>query len=305
MDAQQTPPSLPARAGTWARETLTSTAASAQAAPASTAVLVLLTVAHVARLLAGRPPLSALCLSTPALLAHPAAQAYRILSSSLAHSGWMHLLFNVAALGPLLSRRERAGPGAVADLAGLVLAGGLLFLATGAAAAVAPPSLALPTPGCAVGISGAIFGLMTAEAAGPSSTAAHIVLAGGALSIPGRAYPWALIVALQFLIPGLSAAGHVCGALAGEGLGAARRAGLAGDPWGYSGGVGLPVTTGGAGGSSWSARLRAFFQRGAGREGGEWSPLPGEAPDASSAEARAAAGAAAAARAAASAAAGR
>ena len=305
MDAPPPQPSLPARAGAWARDTATSTLASARAAPATSAVLVVLAAAHIARLVAGRPPLSTLCLATPAILGSPLRQAYRLASSALTHAGWVHLLFNLAALGPLLARREAVAPGAVLELAALVLAGGALFVGAGAVAAIAPPAAHLPTPGCAVGISGAIFGLMTA-----SPASAPIPLAGGALTLPGRAYPWALIVALQFLIPGLSAAGHVCGALAGEGLGAARRAGCVGDPWGVgSGGWGLPTTVGGRGGGSAPsllARLRAFFRREGGGQAGEWSPLPGEAPPGagpSAADARAAAGAAAAARAAAAAAA--
>lgn len=304
-------PSAAARAGAWARATLSSTAGAARAAPTTAATLVVLTSLHVARLLAGRPSLSTLCLSTPAILSHPLPQAYRLASSALTHAGWLHLLFNVAALGPLLARREAAtsAAGALGDLTGLVLVGGLLFLGAGALTTLPVLGKGLPTPGCAVGISGAIFGLMTAEASGPSAiSAAPVALAGGALSIPGRAYPWALIVALQLLMPGLSAAGHVCGALAGEGLGGARRAGWLPDPWGC-GGVGLPQTAGGGGGGgeggpSLLSRFRSLFRGGDGAGGPvEWAPLPGEAPDAAAAQARAAAGAAAAARAAAAAAA--
>jgi len=276
-----------------------STSAWARAAPTTTAVLVLLTAAHAGRLAAGRPSLASLCLDGPAILHDPYHQAYRLASSALTHAGWLHLGFNAAALGPLLSRREAAGggAGAVGDLAGLVLAGGLLFLGATAAA----PGLGLPTPGCAVGISGAIFGLMTA-----SPSPAPAVLAGGALTVPGRAYPWALIAALQFLMPGLSAAGHVCGALAGEALGAGRRWGWLADPWGDGGGGSLPTTAGppSAGAPAWRARMSAFFRRGGGEGADGWTPLPaGEAPSqaASAAEVRAAAAAAAEARAAAAA----
>ena len=100
-----------------------------------------------------------------------------------------------------------------------VVASGALYVALASLLGLAPSSVATYPPACTAGASGIIFALMLADAAGPTPPPG---VALSSFTLPARAYPYALAAVLQFLLPGVSATGHLAGLLAGEAGGAAR-----------------------------------------------------------------------------------
>jgi membrane associated rhomboid family serine protease len=66
---------------------------------------------------------------------------------------------------------------------------------------------------CAVGLSGAIFGLIVIETACSNVQTRSIF---GLFTVPARLYPWALLVFWQLIMPGVSFLGHLGGVLAGQ-----------------------------------------------------------------------------------------
>ncbi|PNH04958.1 hypothetical protein TSOC_008846 [Tetrabaena socialis] len=89
---------------------------------------------------------------------------------------------------------------------------GLLYVAVSAllaASGLMPGAMA----SCAVGFSGVIFGLIVIDNAQGSSASSRSIL--GLFSVPAPAYPWALLVFWQLLMPGVSFLGHLSGVLVG------------------------------------------------------------------------------------------
>ncbi len=66
---------------------------------------------------------------------------------------------------------------------------------------------------CAIGLSGAIFGLIVVDNACSNAQTRSIF---GMFTVPAKWYPWALLVFWQLLMPGVSFLGHLGGVLAGQ-----------------------------------------------------------------------------------------
>ena len=66
---------------------------------------------------------------------------------------------------------------------------------------------------CAIGLSGAIFGLIVVDNACSAAQTRSIF---GMFTVPAKWYPWALLVFWQLLMPGVSFLGHLGGVLAGQ-----------------------------------------------------------------------------------------
>jgi hypothetical protein len=72
----------------------------------------------------------------------------------------------------------------------------------------------MAAPGCAVGFSGVIFGLIVVDnhlAEGLGRQGRRSVL--GLFEVRAALYPWALLLLWQLLVPGASFLGHLCGLL--------------------------------------------------------------------------------------------
>lgn len=66
---------------------------------------------------------------------------------------------------------------------------------------------------CAVGLSGAVFGLIVIDTAFSNVQSRSIF---GLFMVPAQWYPWALLLFWQLLMPGVSFLGHLGGVLAGQ-----------------------------------------------------------------------------------------
>ena len=138
-------------------------------------------------------------------------QVYRIVTGQVTHGGLLHLVMNMMSLHALGSGVEALFGSVIfaATMALFVLATGGLYVLVGAACSLAVPSMMYSA---AVGFSGVIFALAVDEASlSPAPTRSVF----GLFSVPTKLYPWVLMAVLQFLIPGVSLLGHLCGLLVG------------------------------------------------------------------------------------------
>eukprot|EP00937_MAST-01D_sp_MAST-1D-sp2_P000583 g583.t1 len=150
------------------------------------------------------------CTLPAAVIYH--GQLLRLLVPAWLHAGFLHLAMNMSAfvsMGPPIERRLGSLffllfiP--VLALAGALL--GLLLSGALAASRVMPNAL----QECGIGFSGVLFSLLvliTESQGGRQSLF-------GVLSVPARAYPWALLLLLQVVLPHISFTGHLSGLLVG------------------------------------------------------------------------------------------
>lgn len=139
---------------------------------------------------------------------------YRIITSALFHVNLMHIGMNMMstlAIGTSLERRC----GTLYQMT-TVLWGILLTSAVYIFAAWLPYAMfgyANWMSGHSVGFSGVIFQLSVLEASLHPEGSSRSVF--GLFRVPSKAYPWALLVALQFIMPQVSFLGHLSGILVG------------------------------------------------------------------------------------------
>lgn len=148
----------------------------------------------------------------PRLVIH-LSEYYRFVTSAIFHGGALHLIFNMtslAAIGSLLEKRSGTFMHAVTVLWGILLTSAtyticavLLHVTFGSEALMYQHS---------VGFSGVIFQLSVLEANLSPSTARSVF---GFFRVPAHLYPWALLLALQFILPQVSFLGHLAGILVG------------------------------------------------------------------------------------------
>jgi len=138
---------------------------------------------------------------------------YRFLTSAVFHGGVMHLFFNMmstVAIGSLLEKRSGTFRHTITILWGI-----LLTSATYTACAVllhVTVSIESLMYRHSIGFSGVIFHLSVLEAnLSPNVTRSVF----GFFRVPSYLYPWALLVALQFILPNVSFVGHLSGILVG------------------------------------------------------------------------------------------
>ena len=140
-------------------------------------------------------------------------QLYRIVTSSFLHGGLLHLGMNVASTAAISGALERSA-GTVrllaitlwaVPLAGLVSCALSLLLTF----VTRDESFARQH---ALGFSGVIFALAACEAARGGGRRSVF----GVVEVPARLYPWALLVAMQVVIPNVSFVGHLGGLVVGS-----------------------------------------------------------------------------------------
>ncbi|RMZ52194.1 hypothetical protein APUTEX25_001584, partial [Auxenochlorella protothecoides] len=155
------------------------------------------------------------CLSADRVVRH--MQAWRLLTSSLFHTGGIHLLFNMVALLQVGVPLERLlGSVQLSWLvATLSVLSNCLYVGLALAAGLPPLGWSQPSFQCVLGFSGVLFGLIVVHA-----EVAHIASYSlfGAVTIPARAYPWLLLAACQLMVPHVSFLGHLSGLLVGQAL---------------------------------------------------------------------------------------
>jgi len=164
--------------------------------------------------LAGFDNYGAVCLVADRVLWH--GEVWRFVTAAVFHTGLLHVAFNMLAFVPIGGSLERSlGTVPFAHLVGVLAgAGGSAFVFFSFVAAFGPASLGGNwVRQCAVGLSGVIFGLIVADNAISGATHRSIF---GIFNVPAPAYPWALLLFWQLLMPGASFLGHLCGVLMGQ-----------------------------------------------------------------------------------------
>jgi len=143
-------------------------------------------------------------------------EIYRIVTPIWFHGGILHLVLNMMAFLPMGTTIERSMLGSL-SFAHLILLFDLLcgvIHVVLAALLFYNPFLQYPeyTFQCNVGLSSVIFGLLTISCYQSPNSNRSIF---GFFSVPAKIYPWALLVILQFIMPGISFLGHLSGILSG------------------------------------------------------------------------------------------
>ncbi|GMI37112.1 hypothetical protein TeGR_g2800 [Tetraparma gracilis] len=162
-------------------------------------------------------PLFSFTLSPRSVLA--LVEPHRLLTSAVLHGGWLHLGMNMASTFVLSGSLERkCGSLFLLHLVLLLtLLNSCLYVAVAYAGYLVGHSSLLTSH--AVGYSGTIFALLSLQV---GSEAGERSL-WGAVTVSSKVYPWALLVALQVLMPDVSFLGHLGGILVGR---LAERGGL-------------------------------------------------------------------------------
>lgn len=148
----------------------------------------------------------------PRLVVH-LHEYYRLVTSCVFHGSLMHLGMNMmstAAISTMLEKRFGTIKMGITILWGILLTSAvytivslLLHLVLGLDGLMHQHS---------VGFSGVIFHLSVLESnLNPHRTRSVF----GMIQVPSRAYPWALLVVLQFIMPQISFLGHLSGILTG------------------------------------------------------------------------------------------
>mmetsp|Transcript_9029 Transcript_9029/g.22021 ORF Transcript_9029/g.22021 Transcript_9029/m.22021 type:complete len:326 (+) Transcript_9029:95-1072(+) len=139
---------------------------------------------------------------------------YRILTSSIFHANLMHIGMNMMSTMAIGSMLEKNQLGTlmmcVTILWGIILTSFIyIFVSWLLFAAFGYERLMLQH---SVGFSGVIFQLSVLESnLGPNRTRSVF----GLFQVSSKMYPWALLVALQFIMPQISFMGHLSGILVG------------------------------------------------------------------------------------------
>ena len=158
------------------------------------------------------PPISDYALNPSRILRR--WQFYRLVTGALFHANMMHILMNTTstmAIGGMLERRIGTlmtiftiAWGTILTSSTYVLVSWLMYVVFG--------DEGLMLRNC-VGFSGVIFQLSVLESnLGPEDRTRSVF---GMVEVSSRAYPWALLLALQFIMPQASFLGHLAGILIG------------------------------------------------------------------------------------------
>ena len=149
------------------------------------------------------------------------AEPHRLVTSAFLHADVVHLAFNMMStyhLAPLLERRYGTFFFLHLLLLLTVLNSVLYTLTAYTLYAAGSDSGLLDSH--AVGFSGTIFAFLVLSNSLPppssSQTSSSSRTLFGYLTVPKEAYPWALLLALQVLMPTVSFLGHLGGILVGE-----------------------------------------------------------------------------------------
>ncbi|CAK0779381.1 hypothetical protein CVIRNUC_004759 [Coccomyxa viridis] len=182
--------------------------------PLSTrAALILCVGLYLFGILTGLGEMAAVCLNAHLFI--DKLQIYRMLTAPFFHVGILHLAFNMLAFVPIGQSLERhTGTLHFTYLMLLLMAlGSVFYLTTSLAWDTVMLSRGAYSGSCAVGLSGLVFGLIAVDNAISGVTQRSIF---GFFTVPAKAYPWALLVFWQLLMPAVSFWGHLGGLLAGE-----------------------------------------------------------------------------------------
>ena len=140
-------------------------------------------------------------------------QVYRIVTSSFLHGGLLHFGMNLASTAAIGSALERTA-GTVRLLALTAWAvplAGVVSCALSLALAFVTRNESFARQH-ALGFSGVIFALAPCEAARGGGRRSVF----GLVEVPARLYPWALLVAMQVIVPHVSFVGHLGGLVVGS-----------------------------------------------------------------------------------------
>lgn len=140
-------------------------------------------------------------------------QVYRIVTSSFLHGGLLHFGMNLASTAAIGSALERTA-GTVwllALTAWAVPLAGVVSCALSLALAFVTRNESFARQH-ALGFSGVIFALAPCEAARGGGRRSVF----GLVEVPARLYPWALLVAMQVIVPHVSFVGHLGGLVVGS-----------------------------------------------------------------------------------------
>jgi membrane associated rhomboid family serine protease len=155
------------------------------------------------------PPLTDYALN-PAMVLRD-GQFYRLVTGALFHANLLHIVMNVTstvAIGGMLERRIGTLMTLLTICWGILLVSSTYVLVSW----LAHVALGLRPQNC-VGFSGVIFQLSVLESNfGPGDRTRSVF---GVVEVSSRAYPWALLLALQFMMPHVSFLGHLSGILIG------------------------------------------------------------------------------------------
>eukprot|EP00586_Coscinodiscus_wailesii_P015706 CAMPEP_0172499100 /NCGR_PEP_ID=MMETSP1066-20121228/122016_1 /TAXON_ID=671091 /ORGANISM="Coscinodiscus wailesii, Strain CCMP2513" /LENGTH=202 /DNA_ID=CAMNT_0013272659 /DNA_START=180 /DNA_END=785 /DNA_ORIENTATION=- len=141
---------------------------------------------------------------------------YRLVTNTLFHGGLMHIGMNMSAtlaIGNTLERRFGTLKYGLTVSWGILLTSGVYVLTAWALSVVAGAS---SNDGLmyshSVGFSGVIFQLSVIEAhLSPESSRSVF----GFFRVPAWGYPWALLIAIQVIMPHISFMGHLAGIIVG------------------------------------------------------------------------------------------
>ncbi|BDA43959.1 probable rhomboid-related protein 4 at N-terminal half [Coccomyxa sp. Obi] len=176
-------------------------------------VLVICVGVYIINLLTGYDDHAAVCLNPYTLVQR--LQLYRLFTSAIFHAGLLHIGFNMLAFVPIATSLERqlGSLQMLHLLLILVLLGDVFYIAASYLAALLLVDAHKYLASCAIGLSGAIFGLIVVDNACSNVQTRSIF---GMFTVPAKWYPWALLVFWQLLMPGVSFLGHLGGVLAGQ-----------------------------------------------------------------------------------------
>ena len=179
--------------------------------PATRSILALCVLTYACQVLLD-PPIPDYALN-PSKVLHQ-GQLYRLVSGSLFHANLMHIVMNAtsfAAIGGMLEKRIGTLMMLFTIAWGMLLTSSVYVLVSWLAYAVLGYEV-LMLRNC-VGFSGVIFQLSVLESNyGPDNRTRSVF---GVIEVSSKAYPWALLLALQFIMPQASFLGHLSGILVG------------------------------------------------------------------------------------------
>jgi membrane associated rhomboid family serine protease len=179
--------------------------------PATRSILALCVLTYACQVLLD-PPIPDYALNPSNILRR--GQLYRLVSGSLFHANLMHIVMNAmssAAIGGMLEKRIGTLMMLFTIAWGMLLTSSVYVLVSWLAYAVLGYEV-LMLRNC-VGFSGVIFQLSVLESNyGPENRTRSVF---GMIEVSSKAYPWALLLALQFIMPQASFLGHLSGILVG------------------------------------------------------------------------------------------
>jgi rhomboid domain-containing protein 1 len=179
--------------------------------PATRSILALCVLTYACQVLLD-PPIPDYALNPSNILRR--GQLYRLVSGSLFHANLVHIVMNAmssAAIGGMLEKRIGTLMMLFTIVWGILLTSSIYVLVSWLAYVVLGYE-ALMLRNC-VGFSGVIFQLSVLESNyGPEDRTRSVF---GMMEVSSKAYPWALLLALQFIMPQASFLGHLSGILVG------------------------------------------------------------------------------------------